>query len=34
MTLLDWVQVGFLIIVVIVGIGGILHVIKNDAQND
>ena len=33
MTVLDWVQVGFLIIVVVIGIGGMIYVIKND-DND
>lgn len=30
MTLLDWVQVGFLIIVVVIGVGGIIYVVKNE----
>lgn len=30
MTVLDWVQIGFLVIVVVVGIGGIIHVIRDE----
>jgi len=30
MTLLDMVQIGFLIIVVVVGLGGIFYVIKDE----
>ncbi len=30
MTILDWVQIGFLIVVVVIGIGGMIYVIKND----
>ena len=32
MTILDMVQVGFLVVVVIVGLGGMLYVITNDEQ--
>ena len=32
MTVLDLVQVGFLIIVVVVGLGGIIYVIKNEGD--
>ena len=34
MTLLDWVQVGFLIIVVIVGVGGIIYIVKNEDKRE
>jgi hypothetical protein len=34
MTILDWVQVGFLIIVVVIGLGGIIYVVKNDAKGE
>ena len=34
MTILDMVQVGFLIIVVVVGIGGILYVISNEEKKE
>ena len=34
MTVLDWVQIGFLLIVVVIGIGGMIHVIKNDGNDD
>lgn len=34
MTLLDGVQVGFLIIVVIVGVGGIIYIVKNEDKHD
>ena len=30
MTILDLVQVGFLIIVVVIGVGGIIYVVKNE----
>ena len=30
MTILDMVQVGFLIIVVVVGLGGMIYVVKNE----
>ena len=30
MTILDWVQIGFLVIVVVVGIGGIIYVIRDE----
>ena len=30
MTILDWVQVGFLVIVVVIGVGGIIHVIRDE----
>ncbi len=33
MTILDWVQVGFLIVVVVVGVGGIIYVVTNE-KND
>ena len=32
MTILDWVQVGFLIVVVVVGVGGIIYVVKNEGD--
>ena len=32
MTLLDMVQIGFLIIVVVVGLGGIYYVIKDEGK--
>ena len=34
MTVLDMVQVGFLIVVVVVGIGGILYVISNEEKKE
>lgn len=34
MTLLDWIQVGFLIIVVIIGVGGIVYVVKNEGKGE
>ncbi len=34
MTLLDWVQVGFLIMVVIVGVGGIIYIVKNEDKQE
>jgi len=34
MTKLDWVQVGFLIIVVTVGVGGIIYVVKNEKNEE
>ena len=34
MTVLDIVQVGFLIIVVVVGLGGILYVITNEEKKE
>ncbi len=34
MTLLDWVQVGFLIIVVVIGVGGIVYVVKNESKGE
>ncbi len=34
MTILDLVQVGFLIIVVAAGVGGIIYVIKNEEPNE
>ncbi len=33
MTVLDWVQVGFLIIVVVIGIGGMIYVIKDEGND-
>ena len=33
MTILDWVQVGFLIVVVVVGVGGIIYVIMNEEKD-
>jgi len=32
MTVLDLVQIGFLIIVVVVGIGGIIYVVTNEEE--
>jgi len=32
MTLLDTVQIVFLVIVVIIGVGGIIYVVKNDKK--
>ena len=34
MTILDWVQVGFLIIVVVIGLGGIIYVVKNEDKSE
>jgi len=34
MTLLDLIQVGFLIIVVVVGLGGIIYVIKDEGKEE
>ena len=34
MTVLDWVQVGFLIIVVVIGVGGMIYVIKNEGKGE
>ncbi len=34
MTVLDLVQIAFLIIVVVVGIGGIIYVIKDEGKED
>jgi|LGOV01.1.fsa_nt_gb hypothetical protein len=34
MTILDWVQVGFLIIVVVIGVGGMIYVIKNEGKDE
>ena len=34
MTLLDMIQIGFLIVVVIVGLGGILYVILNEEKKE
>lgn len=34
MTVLDWVQVGFLIIVVTIGVGGMIYVIKNEDKGE
>lgn len=33
MTILDLVQVGFLIIVVVIGVGGIIYVVKSDERD-
>ena len=33
MTVLDLVQIGFLIIVVVIGVGGIFYVINNEEEN-
>ena len=33
MTILDWVQVGFLIIVVVIGVGGMIYVIKDEGKD-
>jgi len=33
MTILDWVQIGFLIIVVVIGIGGMIYVIKDEGKD-
>ena len=32
MTVLDWVQIGFLIIVVAIGVGGMIYVIKDEGK--
>ena len=32
MTILDWVQIGFLIIVVVIGVGGMIYVIKDEGK--
>jgi len=32
MTILDWVQIGFLIVVVVIGVGGIIYVVKNEGD--
>ena len=34
MTILDMVQVGFLIIVVVVGLGGMIYVVKNEDKEE
>ena len=34
MTILDMVQVGFLIIVVVVGLGGMIYVVKNEGKEE
>ena len=34
MTILDWVQIGFLIIVVVIGIGGMIYVIKDEGKGE
>lgn len=34
MTILDWAQVGFLIIVVVIGVGGMIYVIKNEGKEE
>jgi len=34
MTILDMVQVGFLIIVVVVGLGGMIYVVKNEGNEE
>ncbi len=34
MTVLDLVQIGFLIIVVVVGLGGIIYVIKDEGNEE
>jgi len=34
MTVLDWAQIGFLIIVVIVGVGGMIYVIKDEGKDE
>ena len=34
MTILDLVQVGFLIIVVVIGVGGIIYVIKDEGKEE
>jgi len=34
MTVLDWVQVGFLLIVVVIGVGGMILVIKNEGNDE
>lgn len=33
MTVLDWVQIGFLVIVVAIGVGGMIYVIKDEGKN-
>ncbi len=32
MTVLDWVQIGFLVIVVAIGVGGMIYVIKDEEK--
>ena len=34
MTILDWVQIGFLIIVVVIGVGGMIYVIKDEGKDE
>ncbi len=34
MTILDWVQIGFLIIVVVIGVGGIIYVVINEDKSE
>ena len=34
MTILDWVQIGFLVIVVAIGIGGMIYVVKNEGKDE
>ena len=34
MTVLDWVQIGFLIIVVVIGVGGMIYVIKDEGKDE
>jgi len=34
MTVLDLVQIGFLIIVVVVGVGGIIYIVKNEGNEE
>ena len=34
MTILDMVQVGFLIVVVVVGLGGMIYVVKNEGKEE
>ena len=34
MTILDWVQIGFLIIVVVIGIGGMIYVINDEGKGE
>ena len=34
MTILDWAQIGFLVIVVVIGVGGMIYVIRNDNDDE
>ncbi len=34
MTVLDWVQIGFLVVVVVAGVGGMIYVVKNEGNEE